>query len=79
MINKEIYKIWAPNGAKWVNWVRPVPFIEIGNKTNLYEVSNFEIPKINYMKKLEEDMAIIVDLDGNESIKEGLGLARNRL
>lgn len=29
MIGKEIYKIYAPNDAKWTEWVRPVPFIAI--------------------------------------------------
>ena len=26
MIGKDVYKVWAPYGEKWVNWVRPVPF-----------------------------------------------------
>ena len=29
MIGKEIYKIYAPMGAKWTQWVRPVPFVAI--------------------------------------------------
>ena len=29
MTGKDIYKIWAKEGAKWVDWVRPVPFIGI--------------------------------------------------
>ena len=29
MRGKEIYKIYAPEGAKWTQWVRPVPFVAI--------------------------------------------------
>ena len=29
MTGKEVYKIYAPKGAKWVEWVRPVSFIAI--------------------------------------------------
>lgn len=27
MTGKDVYKIWAPVGARWVDWVRPVPFV----------------------------------------------------
>ncbi len=76
MTGRDIFKIWAPNGAKWIEWVRPVPFIAINNDPRLYEVSNFEVNKINYISKLLTDTAIIVDLPGNESIEEGIGLAK---
>lgn len=76
MTNKDIYKIWAPKGARWVDWVRPVPFIGIGKKAKIYEVGDFSIPNITYINQMQKDMAIIVDLDENNSIKEGLALAK---
>ena len=76
MTGKDIYKIWAPTDAKWVDWVRPVPFIDINEKLELYEVSNFEIPNINYIHKLIPNTAIIIDIPGSESIKEGLAVAK---
>ena len=76
MTGRDIFKIWAPNGVKWIEWVRPVPFIAINNDSRLYEVSNFEVNKINYISRLLTDTAIIVDLPGNESIEEGIGLAK---
>lgn len=76
MSNKEIYKIWAPVGAKWIDWVRPVPFVAINRDSKIYDVENFIIPNINYIKELQPDTAIIVDIEGIESIKEGLGLAK---
>ena len=29
MSGKDIFTIYAPNGAKWTDWVRPVPFVAI--------------------------------------------------
>ena len=76
MTGRDIFKIWAPIGAKWVDWVRPVPFIEINEDSNKYELNNFIIPKINYIKELYKDTAIIIDLPGNDSIIEGIALSK---
>ena len=76
MTGKDLFKIWAPIGAKWVNWVRPVPFININEQFEGYESGEFVIPKINYMSKVKLNTAIIVDLPGNTSIKEGLAIAK---
>ena len=76
MTGKDIFKIWAPAGAKWVDWVRPVPFVSIDNDLKIYDLGNFIIPKINYIEKVSLDTAVIVDLSGNEGIKEGLALAK---
>ena len=76
MTGKDLFKIWAPIGAKWVNWVRPVPFININEQFEGYEIGEFVIPKINYMSKVKLNTAIIVDLPGNTSIKEGLAIAK---
>ena len=74
MIGKEVYKIWAPEGAKWTNWVRPVPFINIDENLKTEEVYDYTLPKINYIKKDQKNVAIIVDLFGFNSITEGLAL-----
>ena len=76
MTGKDFYKIWAPIGAKWVDWVRPVPFVGINENLKIYEVENFNIPQINYIQNQTTDTAIIIDLPENNSIKEGLGLAK---
>jgi len=76
MKGKEIFKIWSPPKAKWVEWVRPVPFIAINysHKTNI--AINFTIPNINYIDKIEQNTAIILDLSGYDGIKEGIALAK---
>lgn len=77
MTAKEIYIIWAPFDAKWTDWVRPVPFVQIDNEDfTVYKNGNFEIPKINYLNKLDRNSAIIVDLPEHYSINEGIALAQ---
>lgn len=76
MTVKEIYKIWAPFGKKWVDWVRPVPFVEMNYYTKMYNYSEFTIPFVEYTDGTSEDTAFLVDLPGMESVKEGLALAQ---
>lgn len=75
MTGRETYKIWAPSKAKWVNWTRPVPFVAIDDHFEVKEFIDLSIPKIYYLNELLEDTAIIVDLPGYSSIKEGIALA----
>lgn len=76
MTGKEVYKIWAPTGKKWVDWVRPVPFIGIDIPKETYEFIDYSIPNINYLEGYLKDTAIIVDIQGINSIKEGIALAK---
>lgn len=76
MTVKELYKIWAPYGKKWVDWVRPVPFVEINHYTKMYNHSQLSIPVISYMDTVCKNTAVIVDLPGIESVEEGLALAK---
>ena len=76
MTVKELYKIWAPYGKKWVDWVRPVPFVELNHYNKMYNHSRFSIPTINYVDATCKNTAVIVDLPGMESVEEGMGLAK---
>lgn len=76
MTNKEIYRVWAPLGAKWVDWVRPVPFVEMDRYKKGYSFTNTNIPPAHFIETVEEDTAIIVDLPGAESVLKGLALAK---
>lgn len=75
MTGKEIFQIWAPVGKKWVDWVRPVPFVTMNEYSKLYNISSFSIPVIDYVDN-NDKAAIIVDLPGAESVEEGIGLAK---
>lgn len=72
---RELYEIWAPAGKKWVDWVRPVPFVEMGQHSKMYSFSNNTLPTIDFPGMHDRDAAIIVDLPGAESVKEGIALA----
>ena len=77
MTGRDIFKIWAPSGAKWVDWARPVPFVFMDNEEfKVYTVCNFLIPKLNYIEDFSKDTAIIVDLSDYESITEGIALSK---
>lgn len=76
MTGKEIFRKWAPIGVKWSNWVRPVPFVIINENFKSYDVLNFTNFEIDYIDENTKNTAIIVDLPGNDSIEEGIALAR---
>ena len=76
MTGRDIFKIWAPEKAKWTNWVRPVTFVGINENFEGYEVNNFTIPSINYIKKYSPNVAIFIDLPGDNSIKEGIAISK---
>ncbi len=81
MTPKEIYKIWAPFGKKWVDWVRPVAFLAIDKISKAYAVEMKSLPVITYLdsfalKTDKKDFAIIVDMSGADSVREGISLAK---
>ncbi len=75
MTGKEIYKIYAPYGAKWIEWVRPVPFVAI-DTYNRKPLSNWTNRKAMCIKQYKNDTAIFIDLPGTESIETGISLAQ---
>ncbi|MBQ8659537.1 MAG: hypothetical protein IJ475_01700 [Bacilli bacterium] len=75
MSGKEVYKVWAPFGKRWVDWVRPVPFVDIDVPKEIHEFIDYDIPVISYVSELNTNLAIFVDISGVDSIKEGIALA----
>ena len=76
MTNKECYKIWAPNGKRWTDWVRPVPFINAQADVKGYHAGELSIPMVDFIDESWKNAAVIVDLPGDESIEMGLAFAR---
>lgn len=76
MTNKEAYKVWAPFGKKWIDWVRPVPFIAAEEDVKGYHAGNLLIPRIDFLDESWKQAAVIVDLPGDESVEIGLALAK---
>lgn len=75
MTEKEIFRIWAPVHSKWSAWVRPVPFVEINEHSKQYYSSSIAMPSRCITEEYNPDMAVILDLPGEESVIEGLALA----
>ena len=76
MTGREAYRIWAPAGRKWTDWVRPVPFAAAGESSRTYFDPNFSVPAADYVDENYAGAAIIVDLPGTESVREGIALAK---
>ena len=76
MTGREIFNIWAPKGSKWVEWVRPVPFVAIGDGLKEYGIYNLMKNDIKYTNKASKSTAIVVDLPGYESVEEAIELAK---
>lgn len=74
MIGKEIYKIFAPADAKWVEWVRPVPFVAI-DTYNRTPAIDWQDRKAIFIENYQSDTAIFIDLPGKESIEISIDLA----
>lgn len=75
MSGKEIYKIWAPFNVDWSRWVRPVAFVDIDIEKELREYVDYDIPEIYYKDYLDNHTAVILDIDAEQSVKEGIGFA----
>ncbi len=74
MRGKEIYKIYAPAGAKWTEWIRPVPFVAM-DTYHRELIDNWVDRKTMFLKNYQPDTAIFIDLPGKESIELGIDLA----
>ena len=75
MNKKQIYNIWTPSTSKWSNWVKPIAFTTLDSNQKIYEIINYNIPKINYLDKYLENTIIIIDTKADNAIKEAIALA----
>ena len=75
MTNKEVFRAWAPLNKKWVDWVRPVPFVNINEKHENFHPSGVVISCLDDFDM--KNTAIIVDLPSDDSVEAGILLAQN--
>ena len=75
MTNKDIYKMWAPTGKKWVDWVRPVPFIAIDDSIKKHQANKPVLPCLSFLDE-NKDVAIIVDMPDTDSVEAGILIAQ---
>lgn len=82
LLARQVYSQWAPEGKKWIDWVRPVPFINIGKGTKRYRVCSEDMVSNLFSKEEKElepfmsNAALVVDMAGAQSVMLGLHLAR---
>lgn len=74
MTEKELYRVWAPEGKKWVDWVRPVAFVDHNQYDCGYHFTD-DIPPVEFLDESCRNAALIVDLPGGESVSMGIALA----
>lgn len=68
----EIFEQWAPYGARWTEWAKPVLFSTLPVKS----FAQIDIPKIKWIDQIDYRSMIIVDTEGMESVREGLAYAK---
>lgn len=74
MDKDEIYRIWAPSGAPWSRWVKPVLFSFMDSRFDLRQpaITQFNTDWV----PSPGQTAIVVDLSGEEGVLWGVRLAR---
>jgi len=74
-MNKEdIFAVWAPDDSRWGRWVKPVLFAVLepyGRPTP----PPIEWTPASWAPELSENVAIVVDLPGAQSVAVGIALA----
>ena len=70
--NLEIFKIWAPDNVYWSQWAKPVLFANM----RVRRYGNNTLPELDWITRIDNRMAIIVDLPGYTGVLEGIALAR---
>lgn len=75
MTPEEAYRAWTPPDSVWSAWVTPVPFAEIvcGNTEGTADASVLETIGAGFL--LSNEVAVVADLPGGDSIRLGLSLA----
>ncbi|MFS0723576.1 hypothetical protein [Paenibacillus sp. 1P07SE] len=70
--NLSAYKSWAPAGAVWTEWAKPVMFIRPPD-TDWIALAE---PQIKYVQPSQHNTMLILDLPDVRGVEEGLALAR---
>lgn len=71
----ELYKLWAPEGALWSNWVKPVLFTQTPLAVSAYEQTQWRSLNVAWAPSVDSRSAVILDLPEDEAVCWGLALA----
>ena len=70
--NLAAFKCWAPDGAAWTEWAKPVPFSDMPPVGS----GALDLPAPAWITRADPATAVIVDLPGGRGVAEGLALAK---
>lgn len=75
MNREELFEIWAPPGANWSLWAKPVLFAHAANAAPVAQatVAQFDLSSV---PRSIENTALVVELPGAESVEMGVSLAQ---
>jgi hypothetical protein len=76
MSGEEAFEVWAPDGAAWSAWAKPVLFAQ-GDSTTRSDPAAVNAPDPHWIPAGDGRTAIVVDVAGAESVAFGLVLARH--
>jgi hypothetical protein len=74
MNKEEIYSIWAPDESPWSRWAKPVLFAHLDSALS-HTPDTAAIGDVNWAPPPEDQVALVLDLDGREGVLTGLALA----
>lgn len=69
MTAKEIFRIWAPEGKDWVDWVRPVAFINIGDYSKAYVMGAQNLPELVFLEEMSKKSVLDVILGTGQELR----------
>jgi hypothetical protein len=76
MTRTELYETWAPPGAIWSPWAKPVLFATLGTyRPDVSSKPEFVAMDLSWAPRPAEGVALIVDLPDAASVHMGLALA----
>src|SRR5947209_18025924 len=73
MTREELFDAWAPAGASWSDWAKPVLFAHWPRP--LPAVADVPPPDLSWVPPAADRVALVVDLPGAASVHLGLALA----
>ena len=75
MTREQVYVLWAPSGAIWSRWVKPVVFASLP-RTMVEPMENIATHVSATWAPVEDERtALVLDLPGTEGVAIGLSLA----
>jgi hypothetical protein len=76
MNREEIYECWVPSTSEWSLWARPVLFAQMGDSITMHPSGDtWSSLDVSWAPGIDANVAVVVDLPGQESVQTGLALA----